>query len=119
MTRFFYWAGEKKHLKHLTCLFQEAARSSNAAAASGAGAGSSPDDGDDVESPMPAHMLQPPPVRRRGAISAEPITEEDVASYVKKVMHVLPSFHESRNTSNPMRPRSLFNVVNEGPTLSN
>ncbi len=37
---------------------------------------------DDVESPMPQISQAP---RRRGAISAEPITEEDVASYVKKV----------------------------------
>ena len=42
----------------------------------------SPDDMDDVESP--ALQVQPPG-RRRGAISAEPIREEDIESYVKKV----------------------------------
>ena len=57
-------------------LFQEAARSSKAAALS-------PDDVEEAESPMPSQLQQS--VRRRGAISAEPITEEDVASYVKKV----------------------------------
>lgn len=29
---------------------------------------------------------QVPPVRRRGGISAEPVTEEDATSYVKKVV---------------------------------
>ena len=42
----------------------------------------SPDEMDDVESP--ALQVQPPG-RRRGAISAEPIREEDIESYVKKV----------------------------------
>ena len=59
--------------------FQEASRSSSATAPV------SPDEGEEAESPMPAQLQ--PPVRRRGAISAEPITEEDVASYVKKVRH--------------------------------
>merc|ERR1712156_1014691 len=46
----------------------------------------SPDgqDGEDAESPMPNPTQNA--VRRRGAISAEPITEEDVATYVKKVV---------------------------------
>lgn len=34
-------------------------------------------------SPLPLPGGQPP--RRRGAISAEPVTEEDATSYVKKV----------------------------------
>merc|ERR1719210_336937 len=38
---------------------------------------------DDIESP--AVQVQPPG-RRRGAVSAEPITEEDIATYVKKVV---------------------------------
>ena len=42
----------------------------------------SPDEMDDVESPA-LHVQ--PPGRRRGAISAEPIREEDIESYVKKV----------------------------------
>lgn len=43
----------------------------------------SPEDCDDL-SPMP--QSQAPPVRRRGGISAEPVTEEDATSYVKKVV---------------------------------
>lgn len=43
----------------------------------------SPEDCDDL-SPMP--QPQAPPVRRRGGISAEPVTEEDATSYVKKVV---------------------------------
>lgn len=41
------------------------------------------EDCDDL-SPMP--QTQAPPVRRRGGISAEPVTEEDATSYVKKVV---------------------------------
>lgn len=43
----------------------------------------SPEDTDDL-SPLPSHAQQP--VRRRGGISAEPVTEEDATSYVKKVV---------------------------------
>lgn len=43
----------------------------------------SPEDCDDL-SPMP--QSQVPPVRRRGGISAEPVTEEDATNYVKKVV---------------------------------
>ncbi|XP_023302539.1 cAMP-dependent protein kinase type I regulatory subunit isoform X2 [Lucilia cuprina] len=43
----------------------------------------SPDDCEDL-SPMP--QTHAPPVRRRGGISAEPVTEEDATSYVKKVV---------------------------------
>lgn len=42
----------------------------------------SPDECEDL-SPMPPS--QAPQVRRRGAFSAEPMTEEDATSYVKKV----------------------------------
>lgn len=44
-----------------------------------------PDEQDDL-SPLPSHCQQPPSSRRRGAISAEPVTEEDATSYVKKVV---------------------------------
>ncbi|XP_037074646.1 cAMP-dependent protein kinase type I regulatory subunit-like [Pollicipes pollicipes] len=43
----------------------------------------SPEDGDDL-SPLPAPVTGP--VKRRGAISAEPVTEDDATSYVKKVV---------------------------------
>ena len=36
---------------------------------------------------MPANIQQP--LRRRGAVSAEPINEEDAATYVKKVRHTV------------------------------
>ena len=62
--------------KNNCLLFQDQARDSKATPMS-------PDDADEAESPLPAQVAQS--VRRRGAISAEPITEEDVASYVKKV----------------------------------
>jgi cAMP-dependent protein kinase regulator len=45
----------------------------------------SPDDAEEAESPIPPVQSQQS-VRRRGAISAEPITEEDASSYVKKVV---------------------------------
>merc|ERR1712088_158418 len=44
----------------------------------------SPEEQEDVESPLPSNIVQP--VRRRGAISAEPINEEDAATYIKKVI---------------------------------
>uniref|UniRef100_A0A1B6CNM3 Cyclic nucleotide-binding domain-containing protein n=1 Tax=Clastoptera arizonana TaxID=38151 RepID=A0A1B6CNM3_9HEMI len=43
----------------------------------------SPEDTEDL-SPLPSQAQQP--VRRRGGISAEPVTEEDATSYVKKVV---------------------------------
>ncbi|ERL91473.1 hypothetical protein D910_08803 [Dendroctonus ponderosae] len=43
----------------------------------------SPEDTEDL-SPLPTHAQAP--VRRRGGISAEPVTEEDATSYVKKVV---------------------------------
>jgi len=42
-------------------------------------------DGEEIESPMPLPQNFSA-VRRRGAVSAEPITEEDIATYVKKVV---------------------------------
>lgn len=52
-----------------------------------------PDEQEDL-SPLPSHSQQPPSSRRRGAISAEPVSEEDATSYVKKVSNFLISlFH--------------------------
>ena len=45
-------------------------------------------DGEEIESPMPLPQNFSA-VRRRGAVSAEPITEEDIATYVKKVCNSL------------------------------
>ena len=72
--------------------FQEQARESKATPLS-------PDDTEEAESPMPSQVQQS--VRRRGAISAEPITEEDVASYVKKV----------RETQSMLVGLQTYNVV--------
>merc|ERR1712025_540848 len=58
-------------------LEREAAKESKAALLS-------PEDQEDVESPLPSNIVQP--IRRRGAISAEPINEEDAATYIKKVI---------------------------------
>jgi len=86
-------------------LEREAARSSSAAAA----APLSPDDGDEAESPMPQQLQ--PPVRRRGAISAEPITEEDVASYVKKV--VPKDYKTMASLSKAIAKNVLFSHLDE------
>ena len=46
----------------------------------------SPDgEGEDAESPMPHPSQFGGKEKRRGAVSAEPITEEDITAYVKKV----------------------------------
>lgn len=63
-------------------MFQEQAHDAKKQAA---GAGVSPEDTDTDLSPMPAIHTQQP-VRRRGGISAEPVSEEDATSYVKKVV---------------------------------
>ena len=42
----------------------------------------SPDDAEELESPTPSQVQRLP---RRGAVSSEVFTEEDAASYVKKV----------------------------------
>merc|ERR1711874_162390 len=64
--------------------FQKLERDALEAAKESKAALLSPDDLEDAESPLPSNIIQP--VRRRGAISAEPITEEDIATYVKKVV---------------------------------
>lgn len=56
---------------------QEQVKAAQAAAAALEG------EADGELSPLPVPVGQPP--RRRGGISAEPVTEEDATSYVKKV----------------------------------
>ena len=60
----------------MLCSDQEAVKESKAALVS-------PEEQEDVESPLPSNIV---PVRRRGAISAEPINEEEAATYIKKVI---------------------------------
>jgi len=84
-------------------LEREASRSSSATAPL------SPDEGEEAESPMPAQLQ--PPVRRRGAISAEPITEEDVASYVKKV--VPKDYKTMASLSKAIAKNVLFSHLDE------
>lgn len=67
---------------------------------------------EEVESPMPPNsQLQLQPVRRRGAISAEPITEEDVASYVKKV--VPKDYKTMASLSKAIAKNVLFSHLDE------
>lgn len=61
----------------------------------------SPEDTEDL-SPLPATQQ---PVRRRGGISAEPVTEEDATSYVKKVRYPKK---EGRCTVLPVTDTSPF-----------
>merc|ERR1719445_50530 len=77
-----------------------------------AGAGQSllsPDDLEDAESPLPSNIIQP--VRRRGAISAEPINEEDAASYVKKV--VPKDYKTMASLSKAIAKNVLFSHLDE------
>merc|ERR1712168_1300578 len=83
-------------------LEREAAKESKAALLS-------PDDAEDAESPLPSNIIQP--VRRRGAISAEPINEEDAASYVKKV--VPKDFKTMASLSKAIAKNVLFSHLDE------
>jgi len=83
-------------------LEREAAKESKAALLS-------PDDCEDVESPLPSNIVQP--VRRRGAISAEPINEEDAASYVKKV--VPKDYKTMASLSKAIAKNVLFSHLDE------
>jgi len=69
----------------------------------------SPDDMDDIESP--ALQVQTGPVRRRGAISAEPIREEDIESYVKKV--VPKDYKTMASLSKAIAKNVLFSHLDE------
>lgn len=62
---------------HTVFAIQEQVKAAAAAQAASEG------EADGELSPLPLPGGQPP--RRRGAISAEPVTEEDATSYVKKV----------------------------------
>jgi len=68
-----------------------------------------PEDGDEAESPMPAGMQQP--LRRRGAVSAEPINEEDAATYVKKV--VPKDYKTMASLSKAIAKNVLFSHLDE------
>ena len=68
----------------------------------------SPDDMDDIESP--AVQVQPPG-RRRGAISAEPIREEDIESYVKKVRNIINDKQLSHNFNVNVTLSFFINVI--------
>merc|ERR1711936_1394007 len=80
-------------------LEREAAKESKAALLS-------PDDAEDAESPLPSNIIQP--VRRRGAISAEPINEEDAASYVKKVV---PKDYKTMASLSKASPRTFCSAT--------
>merc|ERR1719208_514842 len=84
-------------------LEREASRSSSATAPL------SPDEGEDAESPLPAQVQ--PPGRRRGAISAEPIREEDIESYVKKV--VPKDYKTMASLSKAIAKNVLFSHLDE------
>merc|ERR1712106_1018662 len=83
-------------------LEREAAKESKAALLS-------PDELEDAESPLPSNIIQP--VRRRGAISAEPINEEDAASYVKKV--VPKDYKTMASLSKAIAKNVLFSHLDE------
>jgi len=70
----------------------------------------SPEDGEEVESPMPANIQQP--LRRRGAVSAEPINEEDAAVY-DKVVVVAKDYKTMASLSKAMDKHIMFNHLDE------
>merc|ERR1719411_244131 len=67
-------------------------------------------DGEDAESPMPLPQISSA-VRRRGAISAEPIREEDIESYVKKV--VPKDYKTMASLSKAIAKNVLFSHLDE------
>merc|ERR1712228_555952 len=73
----------------------------------------SPDaEGEDAESPMPhPSQFSQAKEKRRGAISAEPITEEDITAYVKKV--VPKDFKTMASLSKAIAKNVLFSHLDE------
>ena len=71
----------------------------------------SPEECDDL-SPMPQHV---PQVRRRGGISAEPVSEEDATSYVKKV--VPKDYKTMAALSKAIAKNVLFSHLDENERL--
>lgn len=62
----------------------------------------SPEDTEDPMIPLPSQGQQS--ARRRGGISAEPVTEEDATSYVKKVYFFVFTLYEDYNTHGALCP---------------
>jgi cAMP-dependent protein kinase regulator len=72
----------------------------------------SPDgEGEDAESPMPHPSQFGGKEKRRGAVSAEPITEEDITAYVKKV--VPKDFKTMASLSKAIAKNVLFSHLDE------
>ena len=69
------------------------------------------DDADEAESPIPPVQSQQSVVRRRGAISAEAISEEDASSYVKKV--VPKDYKTMASLSKAISKNILFSHLDE------
>jgi len=93
---------QKMESLHIQLKSQEAVKESKAALLT-------PEDGDEAESPMPSGMQQP--LRRRGAVSAEPINEEDAATYVKKV--VPKDYKTMASLSKAIAKNVLFSHLDE------
>jgi len=72
----------------------------------------SPDgEGEDAESPMPHPSQFGGKEKRRGAVSAEPITEDDICAYVKKV--VPKDFKTMASLSKAIAKNVLFSHLDE------
>ena len=86
--------------------FQEQVRESKASPLS-------PDDAEELESPTPSQIQSTG--ARRGAVSSEVFTEEDAASYVKKVTLVTRNYDMKETQTRPdqteLRARCYYNVT--------
>ena len=67
------------------------------------------EDQEDAKTVLPSNVIQP--VKRRGAVSAEPINEDDAASYVKKVVH--KDSKTMASLSNSIAKNLLFSHLDE------